>query len=186
MTAMRQQILACLMLVFLSVLSRPGLGQEALPEADLKAAVLYNFTKYVEWPAEAFGSADAPLVVGVYGDESFTKTLRTLLADKTAHKRPFTVRRLTSNTDAKSCHILFFQANESRRLGGQLYDTIKRSPILTVGESEEFMEQGGMVHLYTEDKQMRFEVHPPTAENAKLTVSSRLLRLAKIRKGAAK
>jgi hypothetical protein len=185
MTAMRQQILACLMLVFLSILGRPAAAQDALPEADLKAAVLYNFTKYVEWPADAFASADAPLVVGVFGDESFTTTLRTLLADKTAHKRSFTVRRLNSNADARNCNILFFQAQEARRMG-QLYDTIKLLPILTVGESDEFMENGGMVNLFFEDKQVRFEVHPPTAERAKLTVSSRLLRLAKIRKGGVK
>ena len=185
MTVMRQQILACLMLVFLSILGHRTPAQESAPEADLKAAVLYNFTKYVEWPAEAFASAEAPLVVGIFGDEAFTRTLRTLLADKTAHKHPFTVRRLTNDADAKSCHILFFQAAETRRMG-RLYESIKRSPILTVGESDEFMDQGGMVNLYFEDKQVRFEVHPPTAENAKLTVSSRLLRLAKIRKGAAK
>jgi hypothetical protein len=185
MTAMRQQILACLMLVFLSILGQPAAAQDALPEADLKAAVLYNFTKYVEWPAEAFASAEEPLVVGVFGEESFTKTLRTLLADKTAHKHPFVVRRLTNDAEAKGCHILFFQANETRRMG-RLYETIKRSPILTIGESEEFMDQGGMVNLFFEDKQVRFEVHPPTAENAKLSVSSRLLRLAKIRRGGAK
>jgi hypothetical protein len=185
MTAMRQQILACLMLVFLSILGPQPRAQDTLPEADLKAAVLYNFTKYVEWPADAFASPEAPLVVGVFGDEAFTRTLRTLLADKTAHKRGFTVKRLTNNTDGKACHILFFQANETRRMG-QLYDIIKRSPILTVGESDEFLDQGGMMNLYFEDKQVRFEVHPPTAENAKLSVSSRLLRLAKIRRGAAK
>ncbi len=184
MTAMRQQILACLMLVLLSILGRPGAAQE-LPEADLKAAVLYNFTKYVEWPAEAFATADSPIAVGVFGDETFIKTLRALLADKTAHKRSFTVRRLTSDADAKGCHILFFQATETRRMG-RLYESIKRLPILTVGESDEFMDQGGMVYLFFEDKQLRFEVNPPTAENAKLSVSSRLLRLAKIRRGGAK
>jgi hypothetical protein len=188
MTAMREQIAACLLLLlFLSVLGKPALAQDTpVSEADLKAAVLYNFTKYVEWPADAFASPEAPLVVGVYGDEAFTKTLRTLLTDKTAHKRGFTVKRLTTNAEAKSCHILFFQANETRRMG-QLYDaTFKHLPILTIGESDEFMEQGGMVNLFFEDKQVRFEVNPPTAENAKLTVSSRLLRLAKIRKGGAK
>ena len=185
MTAMRQQILACLMLVFLSILGPHPRAQDALPEADLKAAVLYNFTKYVEWPADAFASAEAPIVVGVFGDEAFTRTLRTLLADKTAHKRGFTVKRLTNDADAKTCHILFFQTAESRRMG-RVYESIKRLPILTVGESDDFMDQGGMVYLFFEDKQLRFEVHPPTAENAKLNVSSRLLRLAKIRRGPAK
>jgi hypothetical protein len=67
------------------------------------------------------------------------------------------------------------------------YETIKKLPILTVGESDDFLDHGGMFNLFFEDKQLRFEVNPATAENAKLTVSSKLLRLAKkIRKGGAK
>jgi hypothetical protein len=185
MTAMRQQTLACLMLLLLSVFGRPALAQDAqVAESELKAAFLYNFTKFIEWPADAFGKEDAPVVVGVFGDEPFTQTLRTLLADKKAHGRPFTVRRLTKPEDAKACQILFFREAETRKMGA-IYDTIKRMPILTVGESDEFLEQGGMFTLFFEDKQLRFEVNPATAENAQLTVSSKLLRLAKkIRKGA--
>jgi len=187
MTATRQQILACLMLVFLSVLGRPAMAQDAqVPEADLKAAFLFNFTKFIEWPAEAFANDDAPVVVGVYGDEKFTKTLQTLLADKKVNTHPFTVKRLTNPQEAKGCQILFFRESETRIMG-QVYDAIKRLPILTVGESEDFLDQGGMFNFFFEDKQLRFEVNPPTAENAKLTVSSKLLRLAKkVRKGGAK
>ena len=187
MTAMRQQILACLLLVFLSVLGRPALAQDAqFSEADLKAAFLFNFTKFIEWPPEAFPREDSAVNVGVYGDEEFTTTLRTLLADKKAHGRAFTVRRLTNPADAKTCQILFFRESETRKMG-TAYDSIKKLPILTVGESEDFLNQGGMFSLFFDDKQLRFEVNPATAENAKLTVSSKLLRLAKkIRKGGAK
>jgi hypothetical protein len=83
MTAMRQQIRACLVLLLLFFLGTPGRAQDAqVGEADLKAAFLYNFTKFIEWPPEAFAKEDAPVVVGVYGDEEFTQNLRTLLADK--------------------------------------------------------------------------------------------------------
>ena len=186
MTAMRQQILACLVLVLLSAFGNRAWAQDAsVSEADLKAAFLFNFTKFIEWPAEAFGAEDAPVAVGVYGDEEFAKTLRTLLADKKAHGRPFTVKRLTNPQEAKTCQILFFRESQTRIMG-QVYESIKRLPILTVGESDEFLDEGGMFNLFFEDKQLRFEVNPATAENAKLTVSSKLLRLAKIRKGGAK
>lgn len=187
MTATPQQILACLTLVFLSLLGRPAMAQDAqVPEADLKAAFLYNFTKFIEWPPEAFPKEDAAVNVGVYGDEKFTETLQTLLADKKAHGRRFLVRRLTNPQDAKTCQILFFREPETKKMGA-VYDTIKRLPILTVGESDDFLDQGGMFNFFFEDKQLRFEVNPATAENAKLTVSSHLLRLAKkIRKGGAK
>ena len=185
MTAMRQQIRACLLLLLLFFLGAPVRAQDApVGESDLKAAFLYNFTKFIEWPAEAFAKEDAPVVVGVYGDEEFTQNLRTLLADKKAHNRPFTVRRLINPQDAKTCQILFFRANETKKMGA-VYESIKRLPILTVGESEDFLDQGGMFSLVFEDKQLRFDVNTAAAENAKLTISSKLLRLAKnIRKTA--
>ena len=184
---MRQRLLACLVLVLLSVLCRPAAAQDAqVSESDLKAAFLFNFTKFIEWPAEAFPREDAPVNVGVYGDEAFTATLRALLADKKAHGRAFNVKRLVNPADAKTCQILYFREGETRKMGA-VYDAIKKLPILTVGESDDFLDQGGMFNFFFEDKQLRFEVNPATAENAKLTVSSKLLRLAKnIRKGGAK
>ena len=187
MTAMRQQLLACLVLVLLAVLGPPAVAQDAqVSESDLKSAFLFNFTKFVEWPAEAFPGEDAPVVVGVYGDEAFTATLRALLADKKAHGRPFSVKRLVNPADARTCQIIYFRENETRKMG-TVYEAIKKLPVLTVGESDDFLDLGGMFNLFFEDKQLRFEVSPATAENAKLTVSSKLLRLAKnIRKGGAK
>jgi len=185
MTAMRQQMPACLMLLLLFFLGTPARGQDApVGESDLKAAFLYNFTKFIEWPAEAFSNDGAPVAVGVYGDEEFTQNLRSLLADKKAHNRTFIVKRLTNPQDAKTCQILFFRESETRKMGA-VYDSIKRLPILTVGESDDFLDQGGMFNLLFEDKQLRFEANTAVAENAKLTISSKLLRLAKnIRKGA--
>lgn len=186
MTAMRQQILACLMLVLLSVLGPPVAAQEApVGEADVKAAFIFHFTTLIEWPKQAFEEEGSRMTVGVFGDEEFAKLLRTVLADKKAHGRPFEVKRLTNVADAKNCQILFFREGETRKMG-TAYEAIKKLPVLTIGESDEFMEQGGMINLFFEDKQLRFEINPPTAENAKLTVSSKLLRLAKIRKGGAK
>ena len=184
MTAMRQRILACLMLVLLSVLCRPVGAQEA-SEGDVKAAFLFHFTTLIEWPKDAFPTEDAKVNVGVYGDEEFTKIVRTLLADKKAHGRPFVVKRLVNAAEAKNYQILFFREGETRKMGAA-YESIKKLPVLTVGESDDFLDEGGMINLYFEDKQLRFEVNPATAENAKLTVSSKLLRLAKIRKGGAK
>ena len=183
---MRQQLLACLLLVLLSVLGPRTLAQDAkFSEADLKAAFLFNFTTLIEWPPEAFPREDAKVVVGVYGDQDFANTLKTLLADKKAHGRPFIVKRLVNAEEAKTCQIVFFRENETRKMGFA-YESIKKLPILTVGESDDFLDNGGMFNFFFEDKQLRFEVNPATAENAKLTVSSKLLRLAKIRKGGAK
>jgi hypothetical protein len=182
-------MLACMMLVLLWACGVTARAQETpVPEADLKAAFLYNFTKFVEWPSEAFAHDDSPFVVGVFGDEDFTSTLKTLLQDKKAqaHGHPFVVRKISNAQEAKACQAVFFRESETRRFP-PVYDAIKKLPILTVGEGSEFLDAGGMFSLSFEDKQLRFEVNPAPAENAKLSISSKLLRLAKrIRKGAAK
>jgi hypothetical protein len=184
-TRWRSPLLSCFMLLLVSFGAPRTLAQD-VPEADLKAAFLYNFTKFVEWPTEAFAREDSPFIVGIYGDDEFVSTLRTLLHDKKAHGHSFEVRKLSSPQDAKTCQILFFRDSETRKFS-QIYDTIKKLPILTVGEGSEFLDAGGMFALFFEDKQLRFEVNPAPAENAKLSVSSKLLRLArKVRKGGAK
>ena len=183
---MPQRFIICLLLVLFSGLPNLCRAQEGLTEADLKAAFLYNFTKFVEWPSNAFAAEDSPFVVGIIGDEEFAATLRKLLQDKKAHGHPFLVRRLTQNGEASACQILFVRESEMKRFNA-IFESIKRLPILTVGESEEFLEFGGMFNLLFEDKQLRFEVNPGPAENAGLKVSSKVLRLAKkIRKGASK
>lgn len=166
--------------------TRPRAQEAQLTEADLKAAFLYNFAKFVDWPKDAFARDDSPIVVGIFGDEEFINTLRKLLQDKRAHGRGFTVRKVVNGQEARNCQLLFFREAESRKLG-TLLDSIRRLPILTVGESSDFLDTGGMLNLFFEDKQLRFEVNPAPAETAKLTISSQLMRLAKnIRKGGGK
>jgi hypothetical protein len=151
-------------------------------EAEVKAAFLYNFAKFVEWPTNAFTSESAPLRVAVVGDEDFTAKLGMLLSDKKAHGRAFEVKRITNPQDAKNFHIVFVTAAESKRTLLVL-DAVKKSPVLTVGESDDFLDYGGMILLYFEDAQPRFDINSEPAEKVKLVISSKLLRLGK-KKGA--
>lgn len=154
-----------------------------LTEADVKAAFLYNVAKFVDWPKDAFSAEDSPIIAGISGDDEFVATLRALLQGKKAHGRAFMVRRVSNSQEARNCHLLFFREAETRKLG-QYLDGIRRLPVLTVGESSEFLDNGGMINIFFEDKQLRFEVSPTPAEAARLTISSQLMRLAKnVRKG---
>lgn len=155
-------------------------ARAAVPETDVKAAFLYNCAKFVEWPQEAFSSENAPIQIGLFGDEEFAGKLRFLLSDKKAHGRAFEVKRLTNAQEAKNYHIVFITASESKRLF-QILEATKKSPALTIGESEQFLDSGGMINLVFEDAQIRFEVNPEAAEKVKLVISSKFLRLAKKR-----
>jgi hypothetical protein len=149
-------------------------------ESEVKAAFLYNFTKFVEWPAEAFASTNMPIRLVVFGDDDFAMQLRSLLSDKKAHGRSFEVRTITNPQEAKNCQIVFVASSENRRVP-QVLEATRKAPVLTVGESDQFIELGGMINLFFEDAQPAFEVNPEPAQKVKLQISSKLLRLAKKR-----
>jgi hypothetical protein len=172
---------AAALLVALVLLFGTGTGRGATAsESEVKAAVLYNFTKFVEWPAEAFASTNTPIRLAVFGDDDFATQLRSLLSDKKAHGRSFEVKTLTNPQEAKNCQIVFVASSENRRIP-QVLEATKKAPVLTVGESDQFIEQGGMISLFFEDAQPAFDVNPEPAEKVKLQISSKLLRLAKKR-----
>jgi hypothetical protein len=149
-------------------------------ETEVKAAVIYNFAKFVEWPAEAFSSDTAPIQLAVFGDEDFGNKLRVLMTGQKAHGRSVDVKNISSPQDAKNFHMVFVAGAENRRTA-QILEATKKSPVLTVGEAEPFLDAGGMITLVLEDAQLKFEVNPEAAQKVKLEISSRLLRLARKR-----
>lgn len=166
---------AILVLLFGTLISRA-----AMSETEVKAAFLYNFAKFVEWPAEAFSSETAPIQLAVLGDEDVTAKLKMLLSDKKAHGRSFEVKRILNPQDAKTCQMVYVTSAESRR-AFQVLEATRKLPVLTIGESDQFIDLGGMINFVFEDTQLRFEINPETAERVKLEISSKLLRLAKKR-----
>jgi hypothetical protein len=146
-------------------------------EYELKAAFLYNFAKFVEWPAGAFSEASAPIVVGVVGDDPFKGSLDSV-EGKSANGHQVSIRRLSASQDLRSCHVLFVSSSERKRLD-QIVASLGDASVLTVGEMEGFATNGGMIRLTMEDSKVRFEINAGTARRARLKVSSKLLSLAK-------
>lgn len=147
-------------------------------EYQLKAAILYNFTKFVEWPALTGSPNDAPFVVGVLGEDPFGITLDQTLNGKLLNGRPFTLKRLKWGQNLRDCAILFISTSERKRLP-QVLDSLKGSSVLTVSDLSNFCQQGGIISLVLEDKKVRFVVNIDMAEQARLRISSKLLTLAK-------
>jgi len=149
-------------------------GADANREYEIKAALLYNFVKFVEWPSQA-GST---LVIGVLGRNPFGPALNTLNG-KSANRKTIAVRQFSSVPDAGACQILFISPSEKDRLK-PILDSLRGSSILTVSEVGGFTQSGGIINFTIQDDRVRFEINPAAAERAKLTISSQLLRLAKI------
>jgi hypothetical protein len=166
----------CLGALTLPALAAPAAGAE-FSAPQVKAAFLYNFAKFVDWPAEAFSTADAPLVLGILGPDPVATAAMQSLADKTVKGRPLEVRLLSGIEEAKRCHILFISVTEQPSLA-QLLDSLRGSSILTVSDIEHFAEQGGSISLTTVEQKIRFEINVEAAREAGLVVSSQLLTLA--------
>jgi hypothetical protein len=156
-------------------------AQSAAPlnEYAVKAAFLYNFAKFIEWPAGAFAAADSPVVIGVLGSDPFGALLDDTTRGERVDGRDIVVERLKWDDDLTRSHILFISPSEQRRLP-QLIDRLHRSSVLTVGEDDEFVRHGGIIRFRTDDYRIRFAINVRSAERARLKISSKLLSLATI------
>ncbi len=145
-------------------------------EYQVKAVFLFNFIQFVEWPPSAFNGPNAPFVIGILGDDPFGNFLDETVKGEAVLGRPIIVQRFSSLADLKHCHILYVHNTEAN----QALHTLNRRHILTVGESRDFTQRGGIIQFYTEQNRIRLQVSPAAAKTANISISSKLLRLARI------
>ncbi len=162
-------------LLFLGLL---GAGQEQeLPEYVLKAGFIFNFAKYVEWPAEAFEGPATPIRIGVAGQDPFGGILERTLKDKAVNGRGFTIDRFKEAADIKRCHILFVARADKDRLAAVL-ERAREPGVLTVGEDRGFAQSGGVVSILIEEGKPKLEVNLEAAQERKVTINAKLLKVA--------
>jgi hypothetical protein len=155
-----------------------AVAAEALTEVQVKAAYVYNFVKYVEWPAGAFATAQSPVVLCVAAGDGLRGALAAI-DGKQAQGRALQLRRAVRPDEFRSCHILFVPESEER-VAGELLRKAGSLPVLTVGEHDGFAAAGGVIGFVVRDDRVQFEINPDAAARADLKVSSRLLQLATI------
>jgi hypothetical protein len=163
------------------VLAWPAAVARAEPSREyaVKAAFIYNFAQFTQWPADAFASADSPFVIGVVGDDPFSGALDRAVAGKTVAGHPMVVKRVDNAADLGECGLIFLPASQEARVSDVL-KALADKPILTVGETDNFPWAGGVIRFVTEDNKVRFEINPEAAERARLRISSKLMKLARI------
>ena len=150
-------------------------GDARANEYQVKAAILYNLAKFVEWPADAFANATQPLAICVVGLDPFGALLDDALRGHLVSGRAATVKRLD---DVKAdCHVLFVAASERRRLAA-IIDQIGQASVLTVSDAEGFTDVGGIIGLSVDGERVRFDINTAGAERARLRLSARLMALA--------
>lgn len=152
---------------------------DGAPEYQVKAAFLYNFAKFVDWPATAFSGESSPFIIGVLGDDPFGDTLDKTVEGKAIGDRKIMVRRFKQAADIKDCHILYVSRSEKKQFD-KICERLDKTNTLTVGDTEQFVQRGGMINFVIEEKKVRLEINPDAADRAGLKVSSKLLQLARI------
>ena len=170
------RILAALSAVLLTF-STSRAQDAVVSEYRLKAAFLFNFAKFVEWPPEAFSGPKSPLVIGVLGDNPFGADLEETVRNKFIGERQIEVKTIPSLSGVTNCQILFISISEQKRLP-EILENLRGASVLTVSEAEHFTEAGGMINFVNEGSKIRFQINDETARKAKLKVSSKLLSLA--------
>ncbi len=174
----------CLWLVLLGLLVFGGRAScEAAPEVSkeyqVKAAFLYNFTKFVEWPASRFSTNTSPIVIAVLGRNPFGEELDAIVRERKVNGRGLVVKVIDSADEAATAHLLFVGADAEDRLAGKM-DALQKSGVLTVGESPRFIASGGIINFTLDADKVRFQINPQAGEQAGLKISAQLLKLAVI------
>lgn len=154
-------------------------AQAQSKEYQVKAAFLFNFAQFVEWPEAAFADANAPFCIGILGDDPFGAALDEIVRGEKANGHPLIVQRCRNVEDVKNYQILFVSQSESKKLG-TILAALKGKNILTVGDMDGFAKNGGVIRFVTEQNKIHFRISLEAAKNANLTISSKVLRLAEI------
>jgi hypothetical protein len=166
--------LPCLLAVCGFVL--PAQTAEPLSDYQVKAAFLLNFTKFIEWPTEAFEDAASPLAICVLGEDPFDGTLDQLVAGEMVDGRKLVVKRMKKPPALKACQVLFVSSAE--RDVSSIVSGLGPG-VLTVGDSSQFLREGGIITFVVSDRRVHFDISQPAASRARLTLSARLLGVAR-------
>jgi hypothetical protein len=167
------------LLVFLPAREAAHADGAPAREYQLKAAFIYNFAQFVEWPGNTFSGPDEPLVIGVMGNATLAATLEQACRGKTAGRREIVVKSLSATEAITSTQILFIGAAERDRLP-ELLKRATAESVLTIGDYDGFTAASGMVRFLTEDNRLRFEVNLQAVNEGRLKFSAQLLKLARM------
>jgi hypothetical protein len=174
--------LPCVVTVIAAAILLIGLplvqGQRPRPsEYEVKATYLYNFSKFVDWPAKGTHSQSDSFTICVLGEDPFGPALNTTLADESIAGKSVVAKRIPTLQDAANCRVLFISSSEDKQLT-QIFAMLGDASVLTVSDLPQFTRRGGMVQFLLQDNKIRFEVNLASAERAGLSFSSELLKVA--------
>lgn len=165
------------LLAAITVIAVTGSARPQTPtEYQVKATYLYNFSKFVEWPANLNGDQNMPIIIGILGDDPFGPEIERTINGKTSNGRRLVIKRFQNLRALEYCHILFISSSERNSLRQTLASV--GPGVLTVGEADHFVQTGGIINFVFVENTVHFEINKAAAERAGLKISAKLLNLA--------
>jgi YfiR/HmsC-like len=172
--------IAMLIVVFVSPVHLAWSQSSGTTSYEVKTAFLFNFAKYIDWPASSFASSKSPFTICVLGQDPFGNILDETLLGKVIESRSLVIRRLKDKTEARSCQMVFVCASESAHLP-EILASVHGANVLLIGETAGFALLGGTIEFtLDENNRVRFTINSDAAGRSGLNFSSKLLALAKI------
>lgn len=166
-------------LVWLLFAGSSALGQQKPSEYKVEAAYLYNFGRFVEWPAKSATAQTSSFTICVLGEDPFGQALDATLAGEAIGNQRVIARRISSPQMSADCQILFISSSEANRLN-KIIEALDKNAILTVSDIPQFSQHRGMIQFVLEENRIRFEVNLTATQRAGLTLSSDLLKVATV------
>lgn len=154
-------------------------AQDAELEYKLKAAFLFNFLKFTEFPTNQYAAPDSALVIGCLPEDPAAPILASVMEGKLLESRPIRLVTFKEGDDIRRCHLLFISRTLKVK-GEEAIERLKNSPVVTVGEVDQFAHRGGMINFVRHERTFRFEINLKVAERAGLRISSKLGSMATI------
>jgi len=151
----------------------------AYSEYQVKAAQIYKFAKFVEWPSLSGTDLNRPVVVGILGEDPFGQDIEAVIGGKTADGRRLVIKRFPKLQSLGPCHILFVSSSQRNSLR-QVFAAVKGSGVLTVGETDQFAQEGGVIQFVIDGGKVHLVINQAAAERAGVKISAKLLAMARV------
>ncbi len=155
------------------------LRAENLNGDAIKAGYIFNFTRFVDWPADAFADTKAPIVIGILGEDPVGDLLSAAAAGKTVNGRMVVVKQFKQGQDLRACNILFISASE-HRFAPRVREQLKGSSVLTVGDADGALSTSDIISFVMEDNKVRLQINLEGASEARLSISSKIIAVARV------
>lgn len=170
------------LLLLSSLVPLANASKPVSPEYVIKAAYIYNFAMFVDWPADAFLQSDSPIVIGLVGPDPFGSALEEIIRGKRVNKRHLIIKRAPTATELTDAHILFFSASESAKIS-EMVQQFRRTPVLVVSETPDFLRRGSVINFTVQNNKVGCAINIAAARKARLNISSQLLSLSTVVEG---